>query len=479
MADTRHLEKRREGWAVVVYVPERLHHVMPKKLRKGLGTRDLKVAQARRWQVIADFQARIAEAERGMGMDPLLTEAFTWRDAIREARAQDTRRGGDGGPEEPPGDEEIQAPFLAQRYEAIRRERGSPAAVTFWEIASGTGTPLLHFLPAWLEEGGVKGTYRTKTKGQLEGNIRRLADWVEAQKLAPTLEAIDRRRAGAFVTELSKGLDRRTVARIVSACRSFWVYLGRKGHAPDDRNPWDKQAPPRAKNSGQEVHEERPFTKEEMVALLRGPAGAEMGDLLRVSALSGMRIDEVYRLTVADCREGMFRVRRAKTNAGRREVPIHPDLSTIVARRVCGKEPDAFLFHEAGIVVSDTREPVAPPNGRRKAGEVRVVREGQERSAAASKRFARYRKAVGVADNVPGKRRSLVNFHSARRWFVTEALRNGNPERVVQQVIGHKLQGVTFRYFGSDEAATLRACVESVRLPALDDDTASLSHAGP
>jgi integrase len=59
-----------------------------------------------------------------------------------------------------------------------------------------------------------------------------------------------------------------------------------------------------------------------------------------------------------------------------------------------------------------------------------------------------------------------VNFHSLRRWFITSALRAGQPERVVQQVVGHKAQGVTLGvYFAGDLQGALRACVEAVRLP--------------
>jgi hypothetical protein len=61
-----------------------------------------------------------------------------------------------------------------------------------------------------------------------------------------------------------------------------------------------------------------------------------------------------------------------------------------------------------------------------------------------------------------------VDFHSWRRWFVTEALRAGQLERVVKQVVGHKLPkaNVTLGvYFGGDTPEAFRACVEAVRLP--------------
>jgi integrase len=59
---------------------------------------------------------------------------------------------------------------------------------------------------------------------------------------------------------------------------------------------------------------------------------------MHVAALSGMRIEEIYRLTVADCANGWFRIRHAKTRAGVRRVPVHSALTTIgsvTSRAVC------------------------------------------------------------------------------------------------------------------------------------------------
>jgi hypothetical protein len=54
----------------------------------------------------------------------------------------------------------------------------------------------------------------------------------------------------------------------------------------------------------------RPFTDAEVATLLAGDADLEMADAIRVAALSGMRLDELYRLTVADCAGGWFDLRR-------------------------------------------------------------------------------------------------------------------------------------------------------------------------
>jgi integrase len=61
-----------------------------------------------------------------------------------------------------------------------------------------------------------------------------------------------------------------------------------------------------------------------------------------------MRIEEIYRLTVRDCKDGWFIIGRAKTAAGVRRVPIHSAFAGLVARRSQGKPGAAFLFHEVG-----------------------------------------------------------------------------------------------------------------------------------
>ena len=67
---------------------------------------------------------------------------------------------------------------------------------------------------------------------------------------------------------------------------------------------------------------------------------------MRIAALSGLRIGEIGRLTVADCEGGVFNVTDTKTKAGERRVPIHTHLMPIVAARSQGKEAQAFLFDE-------------------------------------------------------------------------------------------------------------------------------------
>ncbi len=90
-------------------------------------------------------------------------------------------------------------------------------------------------------------------------------------------------------------------------------------------------------------------------------------------------------------------------------------------------------------------------------------------SDAFGKAFCRYRLALKVDDKREAKRRGLVNFHSARRWFTTKAAQAGVPLDTIAAVVGHSEKSsknaMTLRYVGGLTDIQLRACVEAVKLP--------------
>jgi integrase len=73
---------------------------------------------------------------------------------------------------------------------------------------------------------------------------------------------------------------------------------------------------------------------------------------------------------------------------------------------------------------------------------------------------------VGVEEVVRGRRRSLVNFHSFRRYFITKAEQADQMEHIIAVVVGHKRTGMTLgRYSGGPLLEQARRCVEAVKLP--------------
>jgi integrase len=203
--------------------------------------------------------------------------------------------------------------------------------------------------------------------------------------------------------------------------------------------------------------DERAFNETEMRTLLYSafPRGmktefeAQIKDAVRIAALSGLRLAELVTLWVEECPldengVGYFDIRQGKTAAAARRVPMHPDLVEIVNRRKQDKGPQDWLFHELAKQLD--------------AGDV------------FSKRFAKYREKLKVDDKRPGQRRSLVNFHSFRRWFVTQAEQAGIPESTISSVVGHEegRKSITLGvYSGGPAWQQVRTCVDAVKLPSI------------
>ncbi len=324
---------------------------------------------------------------------------------------------------------------IERSADEISASHSPTLARSFYGIATGTATPLLHLVDSWLLEGGTKGPYDQRTKAQYRTMLNRFADWCRLSGVPATVEAINKPVAGRYVTDqfVAKGMHPMTANRHICGLSSYWRWLIKRTGV--ELNVWHGQTISKATaRNGERV--KRPFTDDEMTILLTGDAKQELADAIRVAALSGMRMEEIYQLTVADLADGLFSIRRSKTMAGVRKVPIHSGLAAIVARRTEGKTSAAYLFHEA----TD-----------------RYVR-----GANLSHKFTHYRLSVGVNEQEEGRRQSRVDFHSFRRWFVTKARNAGIDRAVVAAVVGHEAGNLTDdTYSGGRQAADLLAQVRS------------------
>lgn len=241
---------------------------------------------------------------------------------------------------------------------------------------------------------------------------------------------------------VAPGRDPVTLNKYLLRLSRYWQWLLLRHHVEADVWARLKRTKPPASVDGNE----REFTDDEVRRLLSGSAAPAMHDLMRIGALTGARLDVIVDLKVKDCADGLFSFKPQKKETARRFVPIHSALTAIVDRRTAGKAADDDFFPEWP--------------GPRKAGSMR------ERSFKTSNAFTAYRRSVGVDDVVKGKRRSLVNFHSFRRWFITKAEQADQPVSTIAAVVGHKRQGMTLgRYSGGPLIEQARRCVEAVKLP--------------
>lgn len=378
---------------------------------------------------------------RGEGEGEGRRNGYSLRDAIAD-RADEIR--GDPISEHP--DPETHAP--AYEYDSDRERR----AGYFHNIATGQETPLTALLQQWHIQAINR---KPRTKGDDARALGYLEEWCKSNRIHPTLEAISRKVAGRFIGDLptiaasawtgQQRLTNTTANKYLSSLSGYWKWLMARGMIED--NIWRGQRLETERFAPDD--RERPFTDEEVARLLSGsPRMGTLTPIMRIAALTGARVDAIVSLCVKDFENGLFRFKPQKKESGARLVPVHSALVSLIERLTRGKAPDDDLL--PGFPV--------PPAGSQ-----------CERSMPAVQAFTNYRRSRGVDDRRPGRKRSLVNFHSFRRWFITKAEQAGIPESTIAFVVGHKRPGMTLGlYSGGPELEQLRACVEAVRLPEVD-----------
>ena len=332
------------------------------------------------------------------------------------------------------------------------RDRLRPSQRQAFDDAFMGRVEIDHHLEDFLSKGGLA----PKTINERRGLIGRFARWCRERGVK--LDRIDRRTAGRYVSEVLDPMHPVTAGKHLSALRGYWTFLAQRGlidlppgASPKAGWPWNDQ---QMKKTGKRVERgakaeaERPFTDDEVRRLLYAPLPVRnrwdevLRDATKISLLSGMRLAEVLTLWVEEVHDGVFDIQQGKTAAAARKVPVHPDLRELIQRRTKGKDGKAWLFHECAKM----RDP----------------------GDTLGKSFGRFRKALGVHEEREGVRRSLVNFHSARRWFATTADRAGVQEAVIKDVMGHEpdKSNVTRRaYIARSSEGQMRECVEAVKLP--------------
>jgi site-specific recombinase XerC len=448
-ADTRYLEFHRGKWRVTLATPRPLHAALGTRLKRPLNTTSLATANALKWAVVAELRAIIERtavgnpeadqpadealaiaAHRAKIMDPEEREAL---DEEIARRADEMR----GDPVETVADERGGPLYL---YDRDREARAS----TFADLAMGRATPLSHHHDTYLSHSQTK----VRTQGDSKRAIAFLTEWCGRVGLPATLEAIDRKAALRFHDALptlpAAPPSPVTLTKYTGRLNRYWAWLMHRELV--GANPWTgiKFAAPKTPHD----ELERPFTDVEVRSLLQGPASPAMHDLMRIAALTGARLEAIVDLKAKDCADGVFVFKPQKKERGARAVPIHSHLTSIIARRL--KSPDV---QRTGDLFPEYPPPKASTSHR-------------ERSFRASNEFTLYRRSVGVEERVEGKRRSLVNFHSWRRFFVTKAEQAGQPEHLIAVTVGHKRAGITLgRYSAGPLLEQVRAVVESVRLP--------------
>lgn len=454
-----YLEFHGGSWRVSIAVPRAARRVIgATRLKHNLQTDSLRIANVLKRPYVDRFRKRIEEAlvavgelkrgdlvlavelsklgralERG-GTD---TDKELFREAIREKHFEISL---EGARDVFAGEDDYGNPVFVEE----EREGQVAKAKVFSAVAFGRATPI----DIKFQDYHAQLHVQARTKADDLRAMRYLQEWCQREGVAPMLEEINLERAYEFADNLKamSGNDHVTCNKYLGRLSAYWQFLaGRVPAARQNVFARIKLKGPKRKFDEQE----RPFTDTEIVSLLKGPAKPHMLDLMYIGALTGARLDVIVRLKVRDTGNRCLFFQPQKKEEAPRFVPIHPDLASTIARRVAGKGPDDDLF------------PEWPP--------VRKVGSMRERSFKASNHFTDYRKACGVSHDIPGRRRSLVNFHSFRRWFISRMEQADVPENMIAGIVGHRNGTITLNVYSEGPLMTsARRAVAKVRLPRLD-----------
>ncbi|MGD9671279.1 MAG: tyrosine recombinase XerC [Hyphomicrobiaceae bacterium] len=291
----------------------------------------------------------------------------------------------------------------------------------FFKRVTGKQHRLIHFVDQWDASKRVVPTTQLSRRFAVD----RFAGWAGD---TAHVETVTRRQAGEYVHHLQgKGLAPRTVNSQVSYLSAYWKFMMNRGIV--DANPWQGQ-----QVTADKVIEREPWEPREIIDLIDHAPSSDLRDAIAISALSGLRSGEVVNLKVGDCTSGVLSVRKGKTPAATRKVPVHSQLAVTIARLVVGREANDWLLAEF--------------NGNRKL----LVN-----------KFTRYRKqryGSGV------ERQATKVFHSLRSYWVDSRLKVDVDLRLVQELAGHVPQGVTQKhYYTGMTLEQARQVVEAVQLP--------------
>lgn len=446
-------------WRVSMGVPRELRDTLGSRLVKSTGTKSKAQAKLARDRIVPGFKKRIEDAwnARGGRKGSIVHEALEFRKAFDEAGDKNSEAyqdvealfqerlrelydagytevwvDGDAESETPPG-------FVPGVKPEARRE-----ITLFNRVAAGTATPIEVPHRRFVE------SLKTKARSKLDEPraLALLLDWLQARGIEGYIESVTDRVAIDFTDWLDESTDLSwaSKAKYHGRLKFFWAWLVRKQIAKN--NPFRELTIQRPETA--RADDERPYTAEELQRILMGTPleGDRLLDVVKVAALTGARLDAVVDLKVGGLADGYFTFKPQKRERDERDVPVHPELKEIVARRIKGKSPEDELFPEWP----------APPKT--------SVR---PRSAYFSKRFTKYTDGIGVRDEREDKRRSLTNFHSLRRWFITELERARVREGLIAAIVGHKRKGMTLGlYSGGPEFEEAAEAIALVKLPPID-----------
>lgn len=465
---TQYLFKRGHSWYFKRAVPTDLQDALGKdQIVEALRTRDLSVAQSRRWERMEYWEQRFAQLrganrpDKAMSPRQVFIESLEYLRTSKVALPMLSRRT-DSGAEELTEFEVRQELLLQQAIaEHGEDEEGRPAAMSpiqqaQWDalqvylsetkgkssrVAEDYGLSLSEATERYL--GRAKQDTDRQTVRQHRTTLRRLTEYASDKPLVKLTRSDVGKFIGLLETfssswgkspkdaersleELSqlyanrgKPLSDNTLNRHLSAIRNLWRWAVSTGEVEGDDPTVGLFRKTKAKASKEKTY--KPFNREDLLHLFtyKLPADHALLEVCLVGLYSGMRLGEIVRLSWEDVRtdDGVtfFDINQAKSEAGVRRVPVHRDLHWLLERRTSGGWMWPRLVRNNPDTVADR----------------------------ASKKFQHFKQTKGFAGG--GK-----VFHSFRKSFISSLARAGVQEAEIAQIVGHEHNQITFSVYNPE-----------------------------
>jgi len=396
---------------------------IPKDVRDSLGlveftqsleTSDLRVAKTRGDECIRDWKRQITEA-RGT-LSPI-SEALLWKADYDKSHEEDISLNTSDYRNYSPIDE-----VLSDKLEHLEASDGYKAAKSFNDIVTGKSLPSDTFVndymatrkvvPRSLGQERTRITYGTTAFPTFPVEKQEVNRWALSLIQKPTVTT-------------GMPYSRDTALSIVNTVAKYYQFLLDMGHLNPNLSNAFKDASISTGGGKKESNRTKrvPWNRHQVNHLIEECTKKSDRELLGITLLAthtGARIEELATLEVSSIHLTAaipyFRITKSKSEAGLRDVPIHPYIHPLLEDMVT-RSTNRYLFSNLTVTGHN------------------------ERSSAISKRFGRLKTKLGYGPHQV--------FHSFRHTAITMLEQAGVPLNIVMDIVGHGKPNLTFgRYSG-------------------------------
>ena len=216
------------------------------------------------------------------------------------------------------------------------------------------GTPFAAHLDAFRTTTHLKGKALAMVLGDLETFSKAVPVSLESLTGRHVQEWID----GLLRPKTGDGVKAATINHKLASMRAYWSWLQSRELVVESFRPFNGRKVSDGRNGAEQADDDRiAFTAAEVVRLWQAADANhdhQLAAAIRIGAYTGIRRDGVCTLKidsiVTDEETGIrcFQVSE-KTRAGRRLIPIHCDLASLVDALVSKADRDGHLIHDAGV----------------------------------------------------------------------------------------------------------------------------------